>query len=61
MKAPRTDFVRLEGTIESARELREAALIARDLMPEGEHRDALVALAVHLRYALEDMGVEVSV
>jgi hypothetical protein len=59
MQAPRTDVVRLEGTVESALELRQAALIARDLLPTGEHRDALVALAVHLRYALEDMGVEV--
>lgn len=58
MRAIDQNIVRLEGTVESAIELRNAALAARDLMPEGEYRDALIALAVHLRYALDDMGVE---
>ena len=54
MRAKDRGAVMLIGTIESARAARDALLSARDAMPEGEHRDEIIALAIHLRYAIED-------
>lgn len=55
MKAARKDVVRIEGNVAQAHELRETLLRVRDLLPEGEDRDNITALAVHLRYAIEDV------
>jgi len=59
MRAPsaeRQNEITLIGTVESALAARKALLVARDLMPEGEDRDEIIGLLVHLRYALTDQG-----
>jgi len=53
------DTVRLEGTVENAKNTRKLLLEARDLLPEGEVRDEIIALAIHLQYAIEEVEKKV--
>jgi hypothetical protein len=54
MKAPDTNTVTLTGTCQTATRARLALAAARDLMPDGELRDEIAGLMVHLRYGIDE-------
>lgn len=54
MRAPSRNRVILEGSIQDALDIRRSLQSAADLMVEGEDKDNLTALIVHLTYGMED-------
>lgn len=58
MRVEKRGRIALEGTVKSAVAARKALFKARDCMPDGEDRNEIIALAVHLGYALEDAGYD---
>ena len=53
MRVQSKDTVMLVGTVQSAMVARKALKAARDAMPDGEDRDEIIGLLVHLRYAID--------
>jgi hypothetical protein len=53
MRVQSNNTVMLVGDVRSALAARKALRAARDVMPDGEDRDEIIGLMVHLRYAID--------